>query len=153
MTGAPVKALSLWQPWASLWLSPAKVHETRSWYTPHRGWLLVHAAKRIECDVDGELDRVCRRELGADWRISLPAGALIGAVLLTACRPTEELVTVSVLGDDYLCGDFSPHRYGWRRGDYRRFDPVISYRGLQKLFEVPRELLPAKPPDRSRGPA
>ena len=46
-----MKAISLWQPWGSLWLSPAKRHETRHWQTRHRGKLLVHAAKKlVECD-------------------------------------------------------------------------------------------------------
>ncbi len=40
--------LTLRQPWATLWADPAlpKTIETRSWATKHRGWVLVHAAKR-----------------------------------------------------------------------------------------------------------
>jgi hypothetical protein len=47
-----MRALSLWQPWASLWCSKRKVHETRQWRCSHRGWLLIHAAKRFEKDLD-----------------------------------------------------------------------------------------------------
>src|SRR6266851_1649200 len=47
-----MKGISLWQPWASLWCSRRKVHETRHWRCRHRGWLLVHAAKRFEKDFD-----------------------------------------------------------------------------------------------------
>ncbi len=43
-----MKAISLWQPWASaIGPHPEQKHlETRSWQTPYRGWLAIHAAKR-----------------------------------------------------------------------------------------------------------
>lgn len=41
-----MKALSLWQPWASAIALGAKRVETRSWETLYRGPLLIHAAKR-----------------------------------------------------------------------------------------------------------
>lgn len=45
-----VKAISLWEPWASLMRSGAKTVETRSWYTSYRGPLLICAAKRKDRD-------------------------------------------------------------------------------------------------------
>lgn len=42
-----MKALSLWQPWASLMALGVKQNETRSWPTSHRGDLLICAAKRM----------------------------------------------------------------------------------------------------------
>jgi hypothetical protein len=42
-----VKALSLWQPWASLVALGVKTIETRSWSTSYRGPLAIHASKRI----------------------------------------------------------------------------------------------------------
>lgn len=41
-----VRALTLWQPWASLVAVGAKTIETRGWSTDYRGPLLIHAAKR-----------------------------------------------------------------------------------------------------------
>jgi hypothetical protein len=41
-----VKALSLWQPWASLVALGVKTIETRSWSTSYRGPLAIHAARR-----------------------------------------------------------------------------------------------------------
>lgn len=41
-----VKAISLWQPWASLIALGPKTIETRSWATDYRGPLAIHAAKR-----------------------------------------------------------------------------------------------------------
>jgi len=38
--------LSMHQPWASLLIRGIKMHEGRSWYTPHRGRLWIHAAAK-----------------------------------------------------------------------------------------------------------
>lgn len=43
-----MKALSLWQPWATLIAIGAKQYETRGWSTPYRGPLIIHAAKTKE---------------------------------------------------------------------------------------------------------
>jgi len=40
-----VRALSLTRPWSELVVSGLKTIENRSWQTPWRGWMLVHAAK------------------------------------------------------------------------------------------------------------
>jgi hypothetical protein len=143
-----LKALSLWQPWGSLWLSPNKRHETRHWSTRHRGHLLVHAAKRIEKDVDSELDDICSSEFGNHWGIELATGAIIGMVDLVDVIPTERLHSKFPLSIDDLkdmeCGDFSEGRFGWRRGSYWRFPEPIPYRGRQMPFDVPRDVVAAQ---------
>jgi len=40
-----LKALTLWQPWASLLAGGGKMFETRSWKTNYRGPVVIHAAK------------------------------------------------------------------------------------------------------------
>jgi hypothetical protein len=42
-----MKAISLWQPWASAIALGWKKNETRHWSTDYRGPLLIHAAKKI----------------------------------------------------------------------------------------------------------
>jgi hypothetical protein len=130
-----LKAISLWQPWASLWLSPNKLHETRHWATTYRGALLVHAAKKFVKDVDPELEDILDSEFGHHW--DLPTGALIGIVNLVAIVPVHTLPPEHADSDDYQCGDFSEGRFAWRRGTYRRFPEPIPYRGQQALFDVP----------------
>jgi activating signal cointegrator 1 len=39
-----MKAISIWQPWASLIAIGAKKYETRSWETSYRGPIAIHAA-------------------------------------------------------------------------------------------------------------
>lgn len=48
--GKRVKAITLWQPWASLVAVGAKKIETRSWATAYRGPLAIHAAKKKPAD-------------------------------------------------------------------------------------------------------
>ena len=130
-----MKAISLWQPWASLWLSERKVHETRHWPTSHRGPLLVHAAKRFEknFELDDPLRIILDNEFGGHWAMDLPTGALIGTVELVACVPTGGL---QLAIDDYHCGDFTAGRYAWRRGAFHLFTRPIPYRGRQGIFDV-----------------
>lgn len=41
-----MKAITLWQLWASLLACGAKKYETRSWATSYRGPIAIHAAKK-----------------------------------------------------------------------------------------------------------
>lgn len=146
-----MKAISLWQPWASLWLSPAKVHETRHWPTSHRGWLLVHASKRKPNAPCGDgLDDIVAKYFGS--ASSLPRGALIGVVRLVACHRTNTMV-IDWDSEDSECGDFADGRYGWQRSDYHTFAEPVPYRGSQGFFDVqdcmvadqfPREIEPMR---------
>lgn len=52
-----MKALTIWQPWASLIACGVKQYETRSWPTKYRGPIAIHAAtKNISASVS--VDRV-----------------------------------------------------------------------------------------------
>lgn len=138
-----MKAISLWQPWASLWCTDAKVNETRHWATSHRGWLVVHAAKRKIDDFGGErLDDICDGLFGNHWGMDLPRGALVGMVRLVGCVSTDSMPIGHQSTDDYECGDFSPGRYAWRRAAFHLFADPIPYRGQQGMFEVPDDILP-----------
>lgn len=140
-----MRAISLWQPWASLWCSGVKRHETRHWPTSHRGWLIVHAAKRRIDDFSGmRLDELCDSEFGNHWGLDLPRGCLVGAVHLVACIRTEDIVfdhSDNDQANDYECGDFSAGRYGWRADQFRLFGDPIPYRGAQTIFNVPDDLV------------
>lgn len=139
-----MKALSLWQPWSALWLSPRKIYETRSWPTAHRGWLLVHAAKRIEHDVDDELRAILEDDYGGHWGTDLRTGALVGRVDIVTCRRTEDVVADPKYHgtDDVWCGNFYPGRFAWERGDFELLPAPIPWRGQRRLFEVPDAILP-----------
>lgn len=58
-----MKALTLWQPWASAIAVGAKRNETRSWPAvssghAYRGWLAITAAKRTKDDSGTDIDAI-----------------------------------------------------------------------------------------------
>ena len=137
-----MKAISLWQPWASLWLTDRKVHETRHWYTGHRGWLAVHATKRFEKDfeVGDPMRDILDGEFGGNWAMDLPTGAIIGAVDLVDCISTNIARGHPVHRDDRECGNWDRERYAWRRAAIVKLNEPIPYRGQQGMFTLPDDV-------------
>lgn len=140
-----MKAISLWQPWASLWVSGRKIHETRHWPTNHRGWLAVHAAKKfVRRDLPEELVDILNDEFGGHWGMELPTGALIGAVRISECVRTEDVMS-DIDDDDFDCGDWTDGRFGWRADSTLVLPSPIPYRGLQGMFYIPDGLILTPP--------
>ena len=141
-----MKALTIWQPWASLWLSPAKVHETRGWWTNVRGEIAVHAAKKFaHAELDEEIHPIIRKHLGENWLAEVPIGAIIGKLTLVDCKPItgrEKTGARPAHVDDMVCGNWLDGRFAWERAPgFRVFNKPIPYRGRQGWFEVPDELV------------
>jgi hypothetical protein len=133
-----MKTLSLFQPWAMLVVAGAKRFETRSWRTPHRGLLGIHAARRFPAELrllcSQQPIRTLLAEAGArDWH-DLPLGALVGTVELVDCTRTEELG--EIVAADRALGNFEPGRWAWLLRDARRFPGPIPAVGKLRLFEV-----------------
>ena len=143
-----MKALSLWQPWASmLFLKDSageflKWAETRSWGTNYRGKLVIHAAKRPvdHWEIVGILDDL--ETAGADYR-KLPLGAALGIVEVTNCQSmTPELIT--------LQSERERRAGNWERGrvaiyfgkDRILFPEPILMRGSQGFWETPEGVIP-----------
>lgn len=138
---APVmKAFSLWQPWASLWLTGYKPTETRHWETPYRGWLAVHAAQRMETNFaqDDPFRALLEDAFGGRWAQDLPTGAILGAVEMISCLPVNQ--TAPAHDDDRLCGNWADGRYAWRRGRAVSLPSPIPWRGRQRIFSIPAEI-------------
>lgn len=86
-----MKAITVWQPWATLLATGQKHNETRSWKTSYRGEILIHAAKT---DHSGILLHIPMEELkhfqDAGVVNKLPTGAIIGKVNLVDCFQIDE---------------------------------------------------------------
>jgi hypothetical protein len=104
-----MKAISLWQPWASLVAIGAKRIETRHWYPPDSvigKRIYIHAAKRWTreeqevCELE-PFNSVLQKHFGLDsefpplYRSILPLGALVGTAILRMAVPTERCRMVS----------------------------------------------------------
>ncbi len=131
-----MRAISLWQPWASLIFTGDKKHETRSFRPPekvlgHR--IAIHAAQRIVPPPSVGLGLICEREFGVDgWR-DLPRGVILGTVRLLEAYPTERGQPDVV---DRLCGDWTPGRFAWWFDRPERLAQPIPWKGRQGWFEV-----------------
>ncbi len=147
-----MKAISLWEPWASLIRTGAKTIETRSWSTHYRGELLICAAKGglPRSEVREFLDlRDFQNGLAPLFKDVLPPeagrqqvtidqllfGKAVAIVELVDCKPTIDL-TDEEIGSNRPFGDFTPGRYAWFfkmvRNDFLPF-PIT---GSQGFFEI-----------------
>lgn len=143
-----MKALSLWQPWASAMALGLKQIETRNWSTAYRGPLAIHAAKRWTAD-EREFHAIehGRGHMPAE----LPLGAIVAIGVLVDCRRTEGLCPgITALESHW--GNYDPKRFGWIFEDIEALPAPIPYKGLQGLFDVADEVFgpgyvaPAAPP-------
>lgn len=131
--------LSLWQPWARLWLEVKNV-ENRGWYSAYRGPLLVHAAKRFDEDGVRAAARIIhpvddRAEEEEEVRLLTDSvyrvhGAVLGMVWIHEVTKTRS----------------SPWHMPGQYGFYRRprvliFEHPVALRGQQGLFVVERDLV------------
>jgi hypothetical protein len=151
-----MKAISLWQPWASLVATGAKTIETRSWPTKYRGPLAIHAAKRCDDEtlyqlsmwhVQGGLAPLVGKPLdvyGKTWAgielVNLPFGAIIGVANLVDCVRTDNMTMADIAGQ-LPFGDFSLGRYAWIFKEFCPLDKPIPCKGKQGLWNVPDGLL------------
>lgn len=147
-----MKALTIWQPYASLLVMGLKEFETRGWETKYRGPLLITAAKRNDNPRKDDIDRVVRilREYGMDRQAEElfescggSFGCAVGVVKLTSCRAMMDG------GSDLenAVGYFGEGRFGWKCDEPRVFDspvPVVGKQGLwvpsQELIDVANQL-------------
>lgn len=141
-------AISLWEPWASLMRSGAKTIETRSWYTRHRGPLLICASRKkdpfsLNLLFDPAFSRgvapLVERGEGLHFGMAVALVDLVD-VVRTDQRPArwEHRFTAG----EMVFGDYSGRRFAWITDNLRVFDP-FPVRGRQGLFTV--ETPPARP--------
>lgn len=143
-----MKALSLWQPWATLFVHGWKRIETRGWSTQERGLIAIAATASLPplgremlqyCDFQNALFHcVPDPGLGVEPR-HLPYGAILGVADLTECvQMTEESVEhrreYEPIEDAF--GDYRPGRWEWHFRKVTRFPRPIPCKGHQKLWEV-----------------
>lgn len=148
-----VKALSLWEPWASAMRYGWKRIETRSWWTGYQGPLLICASKRWtrETREDAEfIFDVAERRLGKKVTREVHPGKAVALVRLMDCvetisfdapNPKHRIRPFYHPGApqgslERDLGNYDPGRYGWITAPIcLDFEP-FPVRGAQGLFEV-----------------
>lgn len=158
-----MRAISLWQPWASAIALGSKTIETRHWPTKYRGPLAIHAAQR---KVRGELQDMA---LSARWQgalhllengssagdiFMLPFGAIVATCNVVDCltyaqcsmRGLRRLQGVAPRQwTEWDMGGFGDGRYGWILEDIKPLAVPVPFKGKQGFFNVPDHLLGAAP--------
>lgn len=129
-----MKAISLWQPWASLMGAGSKTIETRGWKTNYRGDLLICSTKN---GLSKKAFNETVKELGFE-ELEYPLGQALCVVNLYDVIPTSELDFYEI-GEEHL-GDYSPGRFGWLTDNSRPIKP-FPVKGQQGLFNVDDELI------------
>jgi len=135
-----MKAISLWQPYATAIAIGLKKVETRSWKTAYQGRLAIHAAKRWTPQQQefARLEQSCGR-----LPYALPLGCIVAVVNVAGCCPAEEFTFQSPSSlIECRYGDYSSGRFGWILTDVIRLDKPIPYSGTQGFFNVPDYLFP-----------
>lgn len=134
-----MKAISLWQPWATLVAHGLKHFETRSWYTGYRGTIAIHAAKR-PARYD-ELNGVITQGLfgiGYQRLNELPYGCVVCTTILVDCEPTARVVERTffkeIAATERHFGDFAPGRFAWQLDTPIRMADIPA-RGSQGFWE------------------
>ncbi|MBB5547379.1 hypothetical protein [Paraburkholderia fungorum] len=150
-----MKAISIWQPHATLLLLGPKRYETRGWTVPRTllgKRVAIHAAKTdgdlIEIvqyilarkdgiAADEAMDAYVAAIVGAGYRTcgEMPRGCIIGSVILCESLAAERAE------DHNGFGDFSAGRFAWRVSDSKVLAKPVPFRGMQGFFDVPDELM------------
>lgn len=129
-----IKAISLWQIWASAMEHGKKTIETRSWPTSYRGPLAIHAAKkpfRVRDYSPEFADRV-RKDGLLDER--LPYGAVLCIVDLVDCVPTNS-IRRALSQTELMYGNYANGRWAWVTENLVRLPAAMPTRGYQGFFE------------------
>ncbi len=128
-----MKALTLTQPWASAVAKGIKAVETRSWSTPYRGWMAIHAAKgwKIE-DREFALEEAFRfLEMYPE---DYPRGAVVAVAKVTRIEPAGQAKVSDI---ERLFGVFETGRFAWFLDEVYEFAKPVPAVGKQGLWDLP----------------
>lgn len=162
-----IKAVSLYQPWATLMAILEKGNETRSWYTPYRGPIAIHAATNMTYIKMRSKHYICSQEpfrsvLNAALKKHaqdhppglgfMPLGAIVAIGNLVDClyigkthlhyydhNKIGARVVPLPIGNELAFGDYAEGRFAWVMKDVRRLPEPIPAKRKQGLWnwEVP----------------
>lgn len=125
-----MKAITMWQPWASLMAAGHKQYETRSWDTKYRGPLAIHAAKNTR-----HLGEARWHELYGkfDWD-NLPYGVVVAIAQLESVEFMNTDFIARISDQEYALGEWKVGRWAWYLKDVTPLPKPVPARGFQGLW-------------------
>ena len=131
-----MRALSLYQPWATLIAEGFKSTETRPKRAPKNadGEVIAIHASKTQDDEFRYNDPDVVNLLGLE---PLPSGAIVAIARLKDCIPTENCLTTP---QEEHFGNFAPGRWAWRFEDVQPLTEPVPCRGQPIVWEIGPEL-------------
>jgi hypothetical protein len=145
-----MKALTIWQPWASLIIAGAKPVEWRGWPAPR--WIVgqriaIHAGARaakpdeiadiIERIDDAEsslVGSIARPLLASVHTKSWPLSSVLGTAIIGKPIPVLDWLREHAPG--FLDSDRIDHsKFAWPLSEIEKFEPPIPGRGAQGFWD------------------
>jgi hypothetical protein len=152
-----MKALTITQPWATLVVLGAKKIETRSWKTPYRGPLAIHAAKGFPKDAqllvltDWRFFGGLKPQLAASYQANgirlvpsapgyealreLPRGVVIATCRLVDCVTISREFEAELDPGERAFGNYESGRFAWILEDVKPLEGPIPAKGMLSLWE------------------
>lgn len=148
-------AVSLIQPWATLWASGEKIHETRGWHPKAEPTeLAVHASKKWSSDEKfmanyDPFANALRDKVGIGRSIGAPGsrageisrmtlGAIVGVVLIERYFRIEDYDFSSMLSlNEQAFGHWAPGRWAWKAHSAFMLPNPVNARGARGMWTVP----------------
>lgn len=136
-----MKALTLWQPWASLMAYGEKKAETRCWTTKYRGPIAIHSAQAIpkwlgdsrnSQDFHDAMMKIAYAN--GMFENGMPKGVILAVGDLVAIEPTEK-VRGDLSRQEVLFGNYDDGRYAWFFENMTRVAKPIPVKGNRMLWE------------------
>ena len=135
-----MKALTVYQPWASLTALGEKKIETRGWYTKYRGPLAIHAGKSMQYNdvmfrepFFTALEPL-RYESASGTAFRLSYGEIIAICNLVDCVSITPEFVEGLSVKERVFGDYTLGRFAWMLEDTHRLKGPIPARGKQRLW-------------------
>lgn len=127
-----MRALSLYQPWASLIAHGVKRVETRTWLTKYRGDVAIHATKSEVKGFGAGVIPYHRLPQG----VATPHACLLAVVCIDDCilMDEENIPTFSELEREL--GNYKPGNWAWILSNVRLLREPVPAQGYQGIWPV-----------------
>ncbi|WP_211293112.1 ASCH domain-containing protein [Brunnivagina elsteri] len=130
------KAISLWQPWASLIPLGLKKFETRSWKTSYRGKLLICSTANNPKHYQEYLKIKDKLQLPAWDEVNFPHGRAIALCDLVDCTEMTPEFIEQQSQTEINSGDWQVGRYAWKLENIQPITEQFAVKGKQGLFTL-----------------
>lgn len=143
-----MRALTLWQPWATLAVVGLKKVETRSWHPMARvapgDWIAITASAGFPKEAREAIAQdPLKHHLEQRGIVpqKLPRGKLLGMVRLKEVASTTLLREAIFMSDEELAyGDYGDGRFGWVISEPRCLETPVDVKGAMGLWGLPEHL-------------